>query len=54
MKTCILKFDHISNLLRRLYYIDALKLQFIDAYFWKISNTLRGTHVLYFWNLSFI
>ena len=33
MKTCVLKFDHFSNLfLKRLYWIDAGKLHYIDPY----------------------
>ena len=39
MKTCNLRFDHLSNLLLRLYYIDVWKLQYnntcIDAYSWN-------------------
>ena len=36
MKTCILKFDHLSNLLlRRLYCIDAWMLHCIGAYSWN-------------------
>ena len=49
MKTCILSFDHLSNLfLRRLYYIDAWKLQFIDAYSWKrLQCFKRNTYTVF-------